>query len=87
MNSIAVSGLKSEVLLHFLEERKYMFQAARHAQKERKAVFCKSLKYLKNILILQFVSAFQRIIRKKEIDILINALEEADKRLCKNKIN
>lgn len=36
INSIAVEGYKSEVLLHFLEKRGYMFRAVQPVQRERK---------------------------------------------------
>ncbi len=83
VNSIAVSGLKSEVLLHFLEEQEIYVSSGSACSKGKKSSVLQEFKVSEKYLDSTIRISFSKNNTKKEIDILINALEEADKRLCK----
>lgn len=83
VNSIAVSGLKSEVLLHFLEEQEIYVSSGSACSKGKKSSVLQEFKVSEKYLDSTIRISLSKNNTKKEIDILINALEEADKRLCK----
>ncbi|MDE6149755.1 MAG: cysteine desulfurase [Ruminococcus sp.] len=83
VNSIAVNGLKSEVLLHFLEEREIFVSSGSACSKGKKSSVLQEFKVSEKYLDSTIRISFSKDNTKNEIDILIKALDEADKKLCK----
>lgn len=85
VNSIAINGLKSEVLLHFLEEREIYVSSGSACSKGKKSSVLKEFKVSDKYLDSTIRISFSVNNTKEEIDLLFKALEEADKKLCKIK--
>lgn len=83
VNSIAVENLKSEVLLHFLEEKEIYVSSGSACSKGKKSgvlgEFGVDEKYMDSTIRISFCSDNT----KDEIRALINALKEAENKLCK----
>lgn len=85
VNSIALSGLKSEVLLHFLEERDIFVSSGSACSKGKKSSVLKEFKVDNKYLDSTIRISFSKNNTKTDVDTLIENLLEADKKLCKIK--
>lgn len=83
VNSLAVKGLKSEVLLHFLEERDIFVSSGSACSKGKKSSVLKEFRIENKYLDSTIRISFSKDNTKREIDMLLEALVEADKKLCK----
>lgn len=83
VNSIAIEKLKSEVLLHFLEEKEIYVSSGSACSKGKKSGVLSEFgvddKYLDSTIRISFCSDNTA----QQIDTLIEALKEAEKKLCK----
>ena len=82
VNSIAVENLKSEVLLHFLEEREIYISSGSACSKGKKSSVLKEFgvqeKYLDSTIRISFCAENTQ----NEIDELMSAIAEAKNKLC-----
>ena len=83
VNSIAISNLKSEVVLHFLEERDIFVSSGSACSKGKKSSVLKNFRVAEKYLDSTIRISFSKDNTKCEIDSLIEALAEANKKLCK----
>lgn len=85
INSIAVEGYKSEVLLHFLEKQGIYVSSGSACSKGKKSSVLKEFKvpdkYLDSTLRISFCDEN----RFEDVDALIEALKQAQKKLCRIK--
>ena len=83
VNSIAISNIKSEVLLHFLEERDIFVSSGSACSKGKKSSVLKNFRVAENYLDSTIRISFSKDNTKFEIDSLIEAFVDANKKLCK----
>lgn len=85
VNSIAVKGLKSEVLLHFLEEHDIFVSSGSACSKGKKSSVLQEFKVESKYLDSTIRISFSKDSTKEDIDKLIEKLCLAEKTLCKIK--
>lgn len=82
VNSISVENLKSEVLLHFLEQKEIYVSSGSACSKGKKSSVLKEFKVPEKYLDSTIRISFSSENTKEEIDMLMRAINEAKEKLC-----
>ena len=82
VTSIAVENLKSEVLLHFLEEQEIYVSSGSACSKGKKSSVLKEFKVQEKYLDSTIRISFCADNTKEEIDCLMTAIKQAQQKLC-----
>ena len=83
VTSIAVNGLKSEVLLHYLEKREIYVSSGSACSKGKKSSVLKEFRYPEQSLDSTIRISFSIDTTKADIDALMEGIKSAQNDLCK----